>query len=148
MKDKLLKHIDNYAVRNANISNWSVGEHLDHIWNVIHGINLKLKNSNSELESEKFSIAKAYVLLFKRIPRGRGKSPKEVMPDDEVILESLIKKIDDSILFRSEMENLNINAWFLHSIFGVLKLKNAIKFVDVHTNHHLAIIDDIQRMKR
>ena len=143
MKNNLLLYLNIFDNKNIIISNWTVGEHIDHICNVIMHINLKLRTSNPNINSEKFSLVKCYVLLFGIIPRGRGKSPSEVLPNDVIEREALIEKIDLTSKVMNDMNDLNSGFWITHPVFGVLKCKNSIKFMKIHTNHHSKIIADI-----
>ena len=42
-----------------------------------------------------------------------------------------------------EMKTLSINKYIEHPFLGKLKLKQAINFLEIHTKHHLEIIEDI-----
>jgi len=79
-------------------------------------------------------MLKIIVFTRKKIPRGRAKSPKIVIPKkyDELSLE---KDCKNSIIDKDK--------YFKHPYFGDLKLDKAIQFLEIHTNHHLEIIHDI-----
>lgn len=120
-----------------------MGEHVDHICNVIISIDLKLRGSDPHINQESFSFAKLYVLWSGCIPRGRGKSPAEVFPNRVIESEALAEKINLTVKTRDGMTDLHDGQWIIHPIFGILKCKNAIKFMDIHSRHHVKIIDDI-----
>ena len=42
-----------------------------------------------------------------------------------------------------ELEIIDSKKYFNHPVFGHLKLSKTIKFFEIHTNHHLKIINDI-----
>ena len=141
----LLNLLNKSNLRNKIISNWSVGEHIDHICNVVSSIDRTLRDSDPNLNSEKFNFGKLFVLTFGYIPRGRGKSPNDVLPNIKIDSIELRDKINLIGGIRDGMNNLNHGHWIIHPIFGVLKCKNALKFTDIHTRHHVKIINKIMR---
>ena len=83
------------------------------------------------------------VLLTKKIPRGKAKSPKVVLPQENISNESLVRHLlltKDSIM---NLESLSKDKYFTHPYFGDLKLNQTIRFLEIHTQHHLEIIEDI-----
>jgi hypothetical protein len=80
---------------------------------------------------------------MQKIPRGKAKAPAAVMPKSEVTEESLklqFAKINASI---NELTMLDKNSNFNHPYFGMLNLSSTIKFLEIHTKHHLKIIEEI-----
>ena len=50
------------------------------------------------------------------------------------------------VLFQDRMENfenLDDHQYFTHPIFKNLNKKQTIKFLKLHTNHHIKIVNDI-----
>ena len=139
------KYLNKISVKSMAVSNWSVGEHIDHICNVTIFIDSNLRASDPKINFEKFSFVKLFVLYFGHIPRGRGKSPTEVIPNQMIEIETLTTKIFHAQKVREGMVDLNSGLWITHPIFGVLKFKNAVKFLYIHTRHHIKIIEDIIR---
>jgi hypothetical protein len=45
-----------------------------------------------------------------------------------------------------ELESISNNHYFEHPFLGKLKKKAAIRFLEIHTNHHLKIIEDIIKL--
>ena len=89
-----------------------------------------------------FKLLKLIVFTTKKIPRGKAKSPSTVHPEiyDELILKESIEKCKSKI---QELNTINEEQYFNHPLFGHLKLNKAILFLEIHTNHHLKIINDI-----
>lgn len=131
---------------NINISSSNVGWHMQHIVMVINTIIEALQESKPSNYKWSFKFLKLIVFTTKRIPRGKAKSPSAVNPIiyDELILEESIKKCKSKI---QELNTFNKELYFNHPLFGHLKLNKAILFLEIHTNHHLKIINDIINSK-
>jgi len=128
---------------NSKVSKAGVGWHIDHSLKVINSICSALRNSNPEVYSYTFNWKKIYVMTLKTFPRGIAKAPKSTRPPEEIRIEDINDQISKSRYLISQLKDLDKNAYFSHPVFGNMNLKPAIKFLSVHTNHHLKIIKDI-----
>ncbi len=81
-------------------------------------------------------------------PRGKVKAPKAVQPATNFNFETLHQHICLSREGLKTLEHLSAGHYFTHPFLGDFKLKAAVKFIKVHTNHHLHIINDIVRSKK
>ncbi len=140
---QLEKHISNAALINPVISASSVGWQIEHSLLTINLIIDQLKKSDPNKYSWKFSIGRLIILTTKKIPRGRAQAPKIVQPKEDFNLERLNANIEIANERIKELSALNKNHYFEHPYFGKLNVKPAIQFLQIHTQHHLAIIDDI-----
>jgi hypothetical protein len=128
---------------NPAISKGSVAWHTEHSLLTINLIINALIQSNPKNYKWKFSFIRMVVLLMKKIPRGKAKSPKVVLPHENISNESLVRHLlltKDSIM---NLESLSKDKYFTHPYFGDLKLNQTIRFLEIHTQHHLEIIEDI-----
>jgi hypothetical protein len=129
---------------NVAVSNSNVGWHVAHSLLVFNGVINLMQASQAGEYKPKASIIKFYVMLLGKIPRGKGKSPNTVIPNNEQLnnegLRILFLKATAKL---TEFENLQTNQFFNHPYFGHLNKATAAKFLTIHTNHHLAIIKDI-----
>lgn len=135
--------IPQYEINNPLVSQASVGWHIAHSCLVINSIVGALKKSNPADYRWKFSMPYLYVTIRGGFPRGRGKAPERVMPLGEIntaTLQELVKKSENAL---AELPGLPKNAHFKHPLFGLLNKKNTIRFLDIHTRHHVNIIRDI-----
>jgi hypothetical protein len=83
------------------------------------------------------------VLATKKIPRGKAKAPKVVVPKADITcadLEHHLAKARDTV---KSLGLVSKDNYFEHPYFGKLKLKETIRFLEIHTTHHLNIIEDI-----
>lgn len=135
-----LKHADKQV---ETVSKKSVVWHVHHSLLVMSGICFLLEKSNPNDYDPKFSFLKWGIMTFGIIPRGKARAPKEVVPPENFSLtdlESLFSKVE---LQLKELEKLSENQFYRHHLFGDLKLQTSIRFIGIHTKHHLKIIRDI-----
>ena len=143
--ENYLKHKDKL---NPEVSKAAVGWHLAHNLKVIHSILRSLDESNPEQYRKKFSWMKELVYLTGRIPRGKARSPKRVLPENNISEQELQDQID---LARTQMgiiSKVPKNAFFEHPFFGHIRRDETAKFLVIHTGHHLKIIRDILGTKK
>lgn len=127
-----------------NISKANVGWHLEHLMMVINNVVLAIEKSNSSDFKFQFKPIRFYIMYRQNIPRGKGRSPKSVLPQEEIrTIEGLKVRLETTKLSIQKLPKLEKNQFFAHPYFGNMKLKSAIKFLGIHSNHHLAIIRDI-----
>ncbi len=132
------------ATTNTNVSAASVGWHIEHSLLVANGIISALKKSDPAQYKWQFNFPRFVVMtVLNKIPRGRGKAPESVRPKGDFTIESLKAKAEATIERLSELNGIDSNSNFKHPYFGQLNLKLAIQFIEIHTQHHLNIIDDI-----
>ena len=139
--------IERHEMVNITVSTSSVGWQIEHCFLVINKITLALQNPRIKYKW-KLNIKKILVLdVFKTIPRGKGKAPNQVKPSEN---KSLVSINQELILAKESiklLQTLDKNLFFEHPYFGHLKVQQTKKFLAIHTNHHLKIIDDIINAK-
>ena len=143
--DLLQTNFEHHKRHNPKVSSGDVAWHIDHCCRVMTGISKALHNSNPKDFKSAWNFGRFVVLTSGSIPRGRAKAPQSVQSQDEITIDNLEN------LFRAANENitllhsLNPNSHFLHPYFESLNLKQSIRFIEVHNNHHLKIIRDIMK---
>ena len=128
---------------NESVSKVPVAWHIEHSLLTIEMIIYQLKRSDPSAFKSKFSFPKFFVFTFGKIPRGKAQSPRPVQPKGNITLESLKTHCILAIDKVNELAGMKSNSHFEHPIFGKLNLKSTKRFLEIHTNHHLAIINDI-----
>ncbi len=141
--DALEQHIPQQTVTNANVSEGSVGWHIEHCLLVINQITNAVQKSNAADYKWGFSMPRMIVFTTGKIPRGRAKAPKSVQPQADFDTNTLKEHIERTRQRITAFDTLDTNAWFSHPFFGKLNKKGTIKFLKIHTKHHLHIIKDI-----
>jgi hypothetical protein len=141
--DELATKIEYHEKINPIVSSASVGWHIAHATLAGKQIIEQLEKSEPANYKWKFNKARFFVFLMNKIPRGKAKAPKSVQIDEGFTKESLnnyIAIIQQKIKVLNEMDNKKN---FIHPFFGMLNLKETIKTLEIHTNHHIKIIYDI-----
>jgi hypothetical protein len=148
--DKLLKllnelesKIPNSKRLNLSVSKSSVGWHIEHTLMTTIEIIKALKNSKPQNYKWKFNLTRMYIYAINKIPRGKGRAPESVLPKGTIVADNLIKNTQVAKLKVEELSDLHSNNYFEHPYFGKLNLKPSIKFLKIHTKHHIKIINDI-----
>ena len=136
-------HIPDYATTNTAVSSASVGWHINHCLLVYTKIYDALQYSDPALYKRSFNFKKLIVYTFKKIPRGRGKAPKTVQPLNVLLPDELQLQVQKAMEKINALTQLNATHYFEHPYFGNLNVKETIKFLAIHSNHHLKIINDI-----
>jgi len=126
-----------------SISKWSVGMHIHHCCLAMIGICKQLGISVQPPPPKKTSLARTFVFTTGTIPRGRGAAPEPVLPDNQITSKELNNLLDDADTIIQETKNIDVNKWYDHPYFSILKRDDAIKFLKIHNMHHLKIIQDI-----
>lgn len=134
--------VSEHQVKNPSVSSNSVGWQIDHCLKVFNNIINYLKTAPTD-KASKISISGRLFLGINYIPRGKGKAPKLVLPNNDITTETLQSQLGEAKENLQSISSLDPQATFKHSYFGVLDLKQSIRFVEVHTNHHIKIIKDI-----
>ncbi|WP_309640849.1 hypothetical protein [Flavobacterium sp.] len=133
---------------NIHVSQREVSWHMAHSLKVVGNIIKALQNSNPEEYHWQFNRNRSFVYILNHIPRGKGKAPKSVLPADDITIIQLQQELNTVRQLVLELEHLNPKSNFKHPYFGQLNLKQTKKFLDIHTKHHLKIIDDIIKKNR
>ncbi|MGB1247441.1 MAG: hypothetical protein ACPG4Z_01045 [Chitinophagales bacterium] len=154
MTDKVLKDIstieqliDKGDIENKEVSQKGTYWQLEHSLKVLKAIAKLLIASKPEEYNPKFSLAKWVILISGKIPRGKGRAPKKTISqeEDNITVEKLKSRVDELRELMKTVKTLPHDSFFPHPLFKDVKYKWAVRFMSIHTRHHLAIIDDIMK---
>jgi len=143
--DELLQLVPFAKQINSKVSDASLGWHLAHILITVQRISGALKQSDPANYKSTYNFRKQIVLGFNYIPRGKVKAPKAVIPQHDYNSEELMQNLEQSRAVLQEWNSLGEQQHFLHPVFGCLNKKETLRFLYVHTSHHLKIIRDISK---
>jgi hypothetical protein len=143
--DKVAATIPQYDKVKQEVSASGVGWHIEHICLTIDKITYAVANSVAANYTWKFNFVRELVFTTGKIPRGRAQSPKSVTPDAGINPSILTEHIATTRKQIQLLTTLPKDNYFEHPFFGNLRLKRTIRFLEIHTQHHLDIIHDIIR---
>lgn len=141
--DELATKVEYHEKINPAISSASVGWHIAHATLAAKQIIEQLEKSDPANYRWKFNTPRFFVFLMNKIPRGKGKAPKSVQVEEDFTVDSLNRDITLIHEKVKILDTMDIKKNFLHPYFGMLHLKSTIKTLQIHTNHHIGIINDI-----
>ncbi len=140
--DKLYSFIPQSNQLNTSVSSVNVGWHIEHSLLVITKIIETVVNSDPNKYEWKFDLKRSFVFLLGKFPRGKASAPEIVIPKQ-------VEQPNYDALFAStraaieNLEKVKPNQYFTHPIFGKLNKRHTFTMLDIHTKHHLKIIEDI-----
>jgi hypothetical protein len=137
------EHIQHLDKENLQVSKGNVGWHLDHSLKVINSVLGTLKDSKPEEYHKKFNGLRSLTFMLGFFPRGKARSPKRVLPPEIILKKDVENQLELAIKNLKVIDSLDKNQFFTHPLFNQLNKKQTIKFLGLHTNHHLKIIKDI-----
>ena len=140
---ELESHISNFEKTNPKVSNSTVGWQIDHCLLVINGIIGQIEISDPLKFQPKWTFPKFMVFTTGKIPRGKAKAPKVVIPTQVATQEELLAKLAAAKNNVLKLDSFSENQFFNHPFFKDLNVKQTRKFLTIHTKHHLKIIEDI-----
>jgi len=143
--NSLETHIANHSVSNPKISDTDIAWHIDHSLKVINNVIIALQKSDPNSYKNNFSFLGKLFFKLGFFPRGKAKAPKHVKPPEVILKEDLISQIQLAKTNVETIVNLDKNAYFKHPLFGNINTTRVYRFLVLHTNHHLKIINDIMK---
>jgi hypothetical protein len=141
--DKLKSHLPEKDKRNVKVSNSDVAWQIDHSLKVFNLVCDTLLKSNPEDYKSNFNTWRLVLFTIGYFPRGKVKAPKFVRPPEVITIEDLNAQMQLAYQYIERLKSADKHAHFKHFIFGALHKKQTIRFLQLHTNHHLKIIRDI-----
>nr|WP_315201838.1 DUF1569 domain-containing protein [uncultured Flavobacterium sp.] len=140
---ELENKIQNQEMLNPLVSKSSVGWHIEHALLTMNLTIDSIQKTNPDDYRKAFNFNRLLVFVMNKIPRGKVRAPKAVQPKEDFTTESLKMHLENSKLNLEKLSALNPNAYFNHPFMGHLKLNSTIRFIKLHTHHHLNIIKEI-----
>ena len=133
--------------KNIEVSEAVVAWHMDHIFLVVNQVSKALEQSDERNYNTKFNIKRAYVFTFNTMPRGKATAPEAARPKDNIDSITLQMHYDQALTTVDKLSNLPEKKHFNRPVLGTMNRDKTIKFLTIHTEHHLKIIRDILKDK-
>ncbi|KGL61894.1 hypothetical protein [Polaribacter sp. Hel1_85] len=137
------EHLVYIDKEDIDVSKANVGWHLDHSLKVVNSVCTAIKNSNAIDYKREFNLLRLITFTLGFFPRGKAKAPKRVLPPEVVLKEEIKSQLELAFSNLEMMKVLDENQYFTHPLFKQLNKKQTLKFLKLHTNHHLKIVKDI-----
>lgn len=144
-------------VRIEEVSAWSPAQHVDHVlraldlmWRTVEGLESGRAEGGGAAGGP--TLVGRVVLLTGWIPRGRGEAPSEARPDPRPVRHRLRTALGEVTRWR---ERLRARVPALeraagraaHHHLGAFDAAAWLRFSEIHTRHHLAIVAEIDRRR-
>lgn len=133
-----------YIQQEDSISSVSVAWQLHHTLSVIVRISKVLIKTNPKDYKKDFNMRRNVIFTLGKIPRGRGKAPDAVNKLESIEKEEIIDLLKQAKALITMHESLPEHAFFTHHYFGTMNKKQTLKFINIHTEHHLKIVREIR----
>jgi beta-mannanase len=144
---ELENKIPNQEMLNPLVSKSSVGWHIEHVLLVMNLVIESIQKSNPENYRKTFNFNRILVFTLNKIPRGKVRAPKAVQPKEDFNTDSLKNHLEKGKNNVDKLSILSANNYFEHPFMGQLNLKPTIRFIKIHTKHHINIIKEIIESK-
>lgn len=128
---------------NLEVSQASIAWQLDHSLKAIINLTEALQNSDPNDYNRNFNLSRTFVFTAGDFPRGVAQAPASVTPPEVILVETLIDQFATAKLKAGILQDLPENASYDHAQFGLLNRNEVARLIEVHTHHHLKIIEDI-----
>lgn len=140
---ELESKIPDLEITSPSVSASPVGWHIDHALLTIIVIIKGMENSDPKAYRRTLNLKRTLVFTINKIPRRRIQAPPVVQPRNNCTVESLKNSIISALEQLQKANTLEKNKYIHHPFFNKLNVKATLKFLAIHTNHHLGIINDI-----
>ncbi|WP_339915987.1 DUF1569 domain-containing protein [Yeosuana marina] len=140
---KLEAYIPLIDKENPKVSKSKVGWQLDHTLKVFNAVSEWIENSNSKDYERTFNFWRSILFPLGYFPRGKVNAPKFVMPPEIIVPQDLRTQIQLARTHTEHLKELPKQAYYKHFVFGKLSKNQTLRFLEIHTKHHLKIINDI-----
>lgn len=127
---------------NKAVSGWSVGEHLEHICTVAAGFAVVLISGRGPKFEATMPDARNMVLVDGHIPRGKIKAPPVASPKGIESAPAYARMLNKTLARLKSAALQPEDRTADHPLLGTFNRNEVLRFLVVHTAHHLSIIDD------
>jgi len=145
--DEVASYIAVCDSKNQEVSEAAVAWHMDHIFLVVNQVYKNLKQSEESNYKTKFNMKRSFVFTFNTMPRGKATAPEAARPKENVAINTLQMHYDEALATVEKLPSLPEKKHFNHPVLGTMNRDKTLKFLTIHTEHHLKIIRDILKDK-
>jgi hypothetical protein len=139
----LEKSLEHSNTIKPSVSEKGVDWHIDHSLKVVIYTSKALVASNPVDYEWKFNKWRFIIFIKGSFPRGKAKAPKRVTPKEVITSTEIQQQLAEAKKLVAKLNSLPEKSNFEHPLFGMLKRDKSITFIEMHTQHHINIINDI-----
>jgi hypothetical protein len=139
----LEKSLEHSNTIKPSVSEKGVDWHIDHSLKVVIYTSKALVASNPVDYEWKFNKWRFIIFIKGSFPRGKAKAPKRVTPKEVITSTEIQQQLAEAKELVAKLNSLPEKSNFEHPLFGMLKRDKSITFIEMHTQHHINIINDI-----
>lgn len=145
--DEVASYVEVRDSKNLEVSAAAVSWHIDHVFLVVNQIYKSVEQSEESNYKSEFNIKGAYVFTFNKMPRGKATAPESVRPKENVGIDTIQMHYDQALTTVEKFSDLPEKKHINHPVLGTMNRDETVKFLTIHTEHHLKIIRDILKDK-
>jgi len=145
--NEVASYITEWDTKNLEVSEATVAWHMDHIYLMVNQLHKALKYSDESNYKADSNKVRDYVFTSNSLPRGQVTAPESVRPAENITINTLQMHYDEALANVEKLPMLAEKKHFNHPILGTMNKDETIKFLAIHTEHHLKIIRDILKTK-
>ena len=137
---------DSVCTLKQDVSGWTAAEQLDHVLKVNASVLARvLQQPEPEALPKGINLIGRIILGIGWIPRGKGRSPKSLRgePAKCAALETQVASVRQQLDAVTSAHMARSTPLVPHPRFGGLSTDQALRFMVVHTEHHLKIVREI-----
>ena len=149
--DPLLERLDRVSaflgfsgVTVADISEWSIGQHAEHVVRATSALTILVMRNRASEGSNESGAMKVALLNQGFIPRGVAQAPEGTLPAEETDIDALNQLILKTSNRIRRLAEVGPDAAAIHPYLGEMKRDEAIRFMEIHLDHHLQIMREIR----
>lgn len=125
------------------VSAWSIGQHIEHVLRATSAFTLViLRNRKPNGHGIQREI-KHQLLEKGQMPRGLAQAPEATLPGKDASREDLAKLLLKTRKRVDQLVSVDADAVADHPYLGEMNRDEIIRFMEIHLEHHLRIMDEI-----
>lgn len=141
---KIEDYLENRDAKNTNVSQVDVAWHLDHVLKAIIAMHTSMESSDpTKFDGGKFSLPKEFIFLMGDFPRGVAQAPDHLRPPADIKTDDILNQLEEARERMSRLKELDPDQYWKNDAFGQMPRNEAVRFIEIHTDHHFKIIEDI-----
>ena len=141
--ERMASLVSSASKRNPAVSAWSVGDQIEHICMAAGGFAVVLITGRGPSFAGEHRDQRKRVLVDGIIPRGVIKVPAAGEPQTGLSSDELGTMLKKTLSRLQKAASVPAEKTADHPLLGTLTRDEMLRFTEVHTAHHLEIIDEI-----